>query len=445
MIKRARRDPNVFIEYVFKHYDRETKTHVPFVQGWMHRQWQALMGIHDRLIIVAPRSHGKTTNVVARVLWELGNDPNHIIKIVCQSNAKAVKRLTAIRTHMKNNKRLHEVFPHLSEKAVQEQSSSEWNKHQVTVERTISSPDPSIEALGITSSASGDRATIIVADDVVDRRNAITLPKVRKQIKDAWDDWVNLIDGAGGKIWYICTLWHEEALTSELMKTPGWAVGWYEITNSLGCFVELPDGRTHRASYPLWGWDPSCPVHRAPGDVYERPERDARCRCGAWTKPRLEARKRELGPRKFARGFSNRPITSGERVVHPDWIHWYEGDLYRGEPDDWLWYVCIDSAESIEGQAAWTGVAIGAVNPENGHVLIWDGYHEKLMFPHKVQMVKDLYKELRPEVIIIELAGGGWHAHQDAGGRHEASPVGVDHNAAGECPGDVRGGAGRGA
>jgi hypothetical protein len=424
-IEEARRDVNCFIEYCFEHYNKKTKESRPFVQGWMHRQWQALMSIHSRLLIIAPRSHGKTNQCIARSLYELGCDANHLIKIISQSDAKAVKRLTMIRAHMKDNNRLHDVFPHL-----QLEEASEANKHQVTVQRSARMADPSIEALGITSSASGDRATILLADDVVDRRNSITLPKVRQQIKDAWDDWVNLLGGDGGQIWYIATLWHQAALTHDLMANSEWAVAWYEITKEMGCLVRVPDGREHIATYPLWGWDPRCKIHLVPTETLQddpmevsvdgaaepQPEPEpepepepapaktrARCQCGPWTTANLIRRRRELGPRKFARGFSNKPMSEGELKIDPKWIR-----EYTEEPgDDWIWYMSVDTAESQGQQAAWTGIVIAAVNPENGHLRIWDAFHIKDKFPARVKLIIDLYIEHQFSLVIIERGGGG--------------------------------------
>lgn len=342
-----------------------------------------------------------TSQCIARALYELGQDPNHLIKIISQSDTKAVKRLSVIRSHMKDNTRLHDVFPNL--RLVE---ASEANKHQVTVQRTARMADPSIEALGITSSASGDRATILLADDVVDRRNAITLPKVRQQIKEAWDDWVNLLGGDGGVIWYIATLWHNLALTHDLMANEEWAVAWYEITKAMGCYVKLPDAREYSADHALWGWDASCTRHPSPG-VEAEPvvgeKRPPRCRCGPWTKRALKRRRRELGARKFARGFSNKPMAEGELKVDPSWIRYY-----TVEPtDDWYWYLSLDTAESQEAQSAWTGFVIGAVDPETGHLRIWDAFHAKLKFPDRIKLVKSLALEIELERIIVERAGGG--------------------------------------
>jgi hypothetical protein len=378
----------------------------------MHKQWQELMRRHNRLVLVAPRrlqlgldGLQERAQALMRALWELGRDPNHLIKIVCQSDPKATKRLKWLRKQLATNAILHSVFPHLKLTNV-----DEANKHQITIEgREISSVDPSIEAMGITGSASGDRATILIADDVVDRRNAITQPGIRQQIKDCWDDWVNLLPDEG-IIWYICTLWHNAALTQDLLENPVWAVAWYEVTMpDLGCLVKLPDGTRYRSeSTQLWGWDHECKMHPAPDSplpppTEQNPDPRAMCTCGKWTKPALLRRRKELGKRKFERGFGNKPMHAGEMIIDPNWIHYYSG-----EPgDDWIWYISVDTAESQEKHAAWTGVTIGAVDPTTCHLWIWDGYHFKMSAPDKKAYLKRLCGEIRPEGLLIERAGGG--------------------------------------
>jgi phage terminase large subunit-like protein len=386
-IRQARHDVNSFIEYIFDRPDGR-----PVSQGWMHRQWHAIADKSPRTVIVGPRGHGKTTQMLGRAMHELGNDPNHIVKLLCQADAKSVKRLASVRDHMKSNDRLHAVFPHMDMGR-----ALEWNKHQVTIPRTIRSTEPSIEALGITSSASGDRATLLIADDVVDRRNSITLPKVREATRAAWDDWVNLL--IRGRIIYICPLWHHRDLTHDLLANPEWSVAWYEITDSLGSYVKLPDGTRYNGTQPLWGVEEMCPRHGAPAAR----SRMGHCRCGPWTLDRLTQRRRELGTTKFARGFSNRPMEAGELRIHPDWIHYWE--VPPG--NDWLTLIGIDLASSQGAGNDWTGICLVKVNPVTGHQRVTEARHYQLRFPEKIALVKRLYADHRPEGFVIELAAGG--------------------------------------
>ena len=62
-----------------------------------------------------------------------------------------------------------EVFPDL-----RQADFGEFTKHKIVIQRTARHRDASIEALGIGSTATGGRADLIIADDVVDRRNALS-------------------------------------------------------------------------------------------------------------------------------------------------------------------------------------------------------------------------------------------------------------------------------
>ena len=373
-IDEARHDINAFIEYCFTRPDGRRQK-----QGRIHREWQRLADQHPRLIIVAPRLHLKTFEfAIYRPLYAIGRNADEMIKIVCQADKKARKRLASIRAEMANNDDLHAVFPHLDT-----ERCTEINKTQITVERDSRSPDASIEALGVTSSASGDRATGIVADDVSDRRNAITLPKIRESIKTAWDDWVNLLPPGRGWIHYICTLWHKKDLTHFLMANPAYAVAWYEIVReTMGSYVRLPDGTERRSPKPLWGTD---------------------CE-GPWTRAALRNREKEFTPRQFARGFCNRPMDDAEAVIDKNWVHYYEGPQY---PDGWEKVVSYDTASTSGAESDYTGVAIGAVHPEEPLLYVADMFHLRIKFPDKVALVNHLQKVLGPEFHIVERAGGG--------------------------------------
>jgi len=385
-IRRARNDPNEFMEYCFA-----TPEAVPFKQGKMHREWQAALGASKRVMIVAPRLHGKTASVIGRSIYELGKDINQQIKIICQSDSKAVKRLQEIREHVTTNEYIHRVFPELHPSRLMEE-----NKHQLRYDRKIISKDPSIDVAGITSSASGDRATIIVADDVVDRRNAITLPRVREQIKEAWDDWINLLP-PWGRLWYICTLWHHEDLSHKLMLNDSYQVCWYEIDlKTFGSYSRAHDGTETRSDEPLW------------------PPEDG----GPWSKERLEERKKELGTRAFARGFSNSPMGEDEQRVDPTWITYYEDP----PETDWPMVLSLDTASTTRDTSDWTGVTLAAIHPDvvdgvapatmKGTIKTVDAWHAKINFPDKIKMVKGIARRLRNngielERVVIERAAGG--------------------------------------
>ena len=355
----SRVDVNAFMEYVFT----DSVGGAPLVQGEIHRAWHAHIDMHPRALILAPREHGKTEQVViGRVLWELGRDPQLRVKIVCQDDETSKKRLTSIQGHIERNPRLKLVFPDLRPNP----ELSDWSKHSGTIARQGEDKDPSVEACGILSAGVGGRADLLVFDDVVDFRNAISQPALREVFKDAFRNvWVNLLSRAGRAV-YIATPWHEDDLTHELERSPAWST------------LRMPIGEDMS---PIW------------------PE--------MWPKSRLEERLLDIMPRAFSRGFRLLALSDEDAIfravtacIRPD----LSGQHIR---DEWPRYVGVDLGHSrrkarLSGpEKPYTVIFCLAVDPRGrrwpveirrGH---WTG-------PETARQIVDVHEQHLPEVIVIE-------------------------------------------
>jgi phage terminase large subunit-like protein len=357
-IKRARESFGAFVEYVF--WDEHTGR--PIQQQWFHDEWSRAMDTANRLIIVAPRDHGKTTQIVARVIWELGRDPNLRIKIVCASDGKAIERLFEVIQHL-SNPRVREVFPNLVPA-----EQGEWSKHKIVVERTARHRDASVEALGITSTATGGRADLLIADDVVDRRNALTMPALREQIKHAWkSDWTNLLE-PHGRVWYICTLWHKADLSHELLANPSYTKIFHAIPDDFGA---------------MWP--------------------------GKWNEASLRARHQEIGSQEFNRAFRNIASDVEEGIVKPDWFRFV--DLSR-EPafsdekiSDLIFFTSYDTAVAVTDLADFSSGVDIAVDTSTGFVYVIDAWHARVTIKTQADRVWSEFLQFQPFRILIEKAG----------------------------------------
>lgn len=356
-IERAREHFPAFVEYAF--WDERTGS--PLQQQWFHDEWSASMDTSDRLIIVAPRDHGKTTQVVARVIWELGRDPNLRVKIVCASDGKAMERLFEIVQQL-SNPRVREVFPNL-----RPAEEGEWSKHKIVVVRTARHRDASVEALGITSTATGGRADLLIADDVVDRRNALTMPALREQIKHAWkSDWTNLLEPAG-RIWYICTLWHKADLSHELLTNPA--------------FDKL--------------------VHAVPEDF-------AALWPSKWSEAALRARHLEIGSVEFNRAFRNIASDAEEGIVKPAWMRFADLALdpaFGERLDDLVFFTSYDTAVAVTDLNDFSASVTVAVDTATGRVFVTDAWHARITISHQAARVWAEYQGCTPFRILIEKAG----------------------------------------
>ena len=350
---RARVDANAYAETVMKDNHGVYLLQAPF-----HREWHELAKQYNRLIILAPRGHGKTENMVTlRAAFEIGCTPSARIKVVSQSDARAVERIQAISQYILKDEDYRRVFPH-----IKPHPKLDWSKHKITVERPGISKDASIEAVGILSTAAGARADLIIFDDVVDARNAIQLPALRKTIKDTYKSvWTNLLDPEGGKIIYIATPWHQDDLTAELRGNPEYKVVEYPINKQLDT---------------IW------------------PEK--------WTRESLLQRKREIGSREFARAFHLIAISDEDTPIKPHWIQYWE-TLPTMDISGTL-VMAVDAAFTERTASDYTAILIG-YRDANGNFYVIDTIRFKAAMPKVVKAIKRIYEQVKPDVVSIETQG----------------------------------------
>lgn len=318
-------------------------------------------------------THNTTQIPVGRALWELGRDPNLRIKIACQSDGKAMERLFEITDNMERNPRVTKVFPHL--KPAQR---GDWTKHKIVVDRTLFSKDASIEALGILSTATGGRADLLIADDVVDRRNALQYPQLRETIKHAWkSDWTNLLE-PDGRVIYICTLWHTADNSHEVMNNSAYAVLMHSVSEDLSCLeakrVEPGKDRKPKETIePLWE------AH--------------------WNGTALADRKEEIGSVEFNRAFRNIALSGEIIVVQPEWVRYFDPIKV---PDWIVRYQGFDLAISKRAHADFFAVVTVGADPDSGLIYVLDAWHAKFSFTQQAQSVIREWLQHQPEEQVIE-------------------------------------------
>src|SRR5262245_31178508 len=166
----ARRDPNAFVEFCCTDPDGR-----PLKQAHIHREIQDFLSRHSKAIVELPRDHGKTVQLCARVLWELGRNPALRIKIVCATERIAEDRGRFLRRAIEDNSRLREVFPHL-------RPGQPWAATCFSVERPAEVIGASVVTLGVGAGLTGTRADLLICDDIVDVKS-LTSAAERQRVK----------------------------------------------------------------------------------------------------------------------------------------------------------------------------------------------------------------------------------------------------------------------
>lgn len=357
-VRTAQRDPLAFFEYAF----RDDRTWEPLATQWYQEEWSAALDDGARVLIIAPRNHGKTTFLVARAIWELGRDPDLRIKIVCASDAKAMERLWEIVQHLRNNPRVREVFPHL-----EPAEDAEWSKHKITVKRTARHRDASVEALGILSTVTGARCDLLIADDVVDQRNAILMPALRAAVRGAWlNDWSLTLE-PGARVWYLATPWHRDDLTHALDGNPAYRTIRHAVGADFGS---------------LW------------------PTK--------WPEDRLRELIQELGSASFARAFRCEVTDEGAGLVRDDWIRFADLERdpdFRDRLDRLAFLTSYDTAVGTTADHDWFASVTLAVDPDRRRVWVVDAWHGHLTIAAQADVVAEEAARFQPVRILIEKVG----------------------------------------
>lgn len=357
---KARNDPNAFIEYVVRADDGE-----PLYQAPIHRQMQHYFSSHPKVLLRAPRYHGKSIQTFARAVWELGRNPNLRIKVVCGTDELAKKRVRKMRQWV-DSPIVRNVFPRLK------REDGSWTNHAFTVERTGDIIDPSVEAYGWNATATGGRADILIFDDVTNEKNSLMSKALRESVKVSINnEWLNL-GHPDSRVWFEGNAWHFDDAFHLRCANPGDFA-----------FLDLRiDGKLT----PIW---PS-----------------------KWPTESLKAQRKLIGDKAFARGFHCYPLSEAESVFDPDWIHfWRPGDLPTAEAEDedgsivnaldLDTYMGIDPAFSEKQRADESAIVVIGVKDKRRYVLK-AVHHRGLSLLALRNLAMQLIRQYHPRRVWVE-------------------------------------------
>jgi predicted phage terminase large subunit-like protein len=266
----ARIEPKIFATFAFAD---ESGQRMRMAQ--VHRELQAFLTSTPRGLVELPRDHGKTVQVLIRVLWEIGRDPNLRVLIACGSGALAAQRGRFLRDAIAENWRVRLCFPHLV-------PDRPWRVNTFRVKRPGNSVSPTVVVIGAGATSTGARADLLVCDDIVDVKS-LRSETLREKTKLLYrENLVNLLE-PGGRAWLLFTPWHAADLNSELTRSPVYT----HFKRAVGDDME-----------PVW------------------PEK--------WPRERLAERRAEIGESSFARAFRLRTLAEEECVIKPAWVRYWD-------------------------------------------------------------------------------------------------------------------------
>lgn len=381
-LARCRHDVNVFIEYILM--DPETQEYVK--QQHFHREWQQLIADEHRSLIVAPRGHGKTIQLVGKIVHSLGNNHDLRVKIIGSGDEKAKEILGLVRDLI-DTEHVKEVFPDLEIDSTRGDTRTAF-----FLKRLIPQRDPSVEASGVLSAGAGGRADWLICDDVVDLKNSVINPAFREQvIKAVKETWFSLV-AATGRITWIATPYHVADATYDLKNNSGdlWKIWWvpairYEhIFDDAGNPVIDEDTQQQKVvKHILWP--------------------------GKWSEEKLNEKAQELGTRAFSRQYllnamSDEERTFPERCLEKSFDSSL-ADIGEEIEPHWPTFGGVDLATALGKKNAWTVVVTLAKSPYSRRLYIKDIYRRRMPFSDTLTVLSEQHRQHHWKLCYVENNG----------------------------------------
>lgn len=133
------------------------------ILGWIvkpfHEEWLEALANEKRLILLAPRSHGKTTVTIAYTIWKIVTNPDIRILILTVKQDKAEEFMEKIKYHLSHNEKLKEIF------GEQRSPSSKWTNRAIIVagrSKNLAAKEPTLTVSSITAEDIGGHYDIII-------------------------------------------------------------------------------------------------------------------------------------------------------------------------------------------------------------------------------------------------------------------------------------------
>ena len=339
--------------------------------------------------------------LVGRLTWELGN--NHELRIIILgSSSDNAQQILGLVSELVKSDRCKEVFPDL----IIDTEKGDRKDH-FFVKRKIAQRDPSVSACGILEAGAGKRADLLICDDVVDSKNAITNPAMREQItRQVKETWFSLVSSKGRVVW-IGTPYHIADCTHNLKNNPEiWKIWWTPAIKNDMVLDEFgepvmeamldEDGNT--LFDPIFGKPKMRPKTVR---TYLWPDK--------WGEEALRLRRLEVGERTFSRQYLLNAMSDEERTFPEKSIiksFDYELlDIGDGVEDDWPTFGGVDLASSMGKKAAWTVIWTLARNPHNKRLYLKDVWRQKATFVETIAAIEHMWEKHHWRFTYVENNG----------------------------------------
>lgn len=200
---------------------------------WHQQEWFDVLADNDRVLILQPPGHGKSTSWWEWITWQIVQNRGFRGVIVSQTQDMARKFLFSVkkllgdemyyeRNGLRNVPREWGPFS---------RAGLEWSSTKIYVEGSpTAEKDPTLEALGVGNQIYGARADFILLDDIAGMKNQESQTQREKILDWISQEVVTRLEPRGGKLVIIGTRVHEHDIYAQFLNSElPWLSGYHTI------------------------------------------------------------------------------------------------------------------------------------------------------------------------------------------------------------------------
>lgn len=180
---------------------------------WFHKEWIELFEKPNNTLLLAPRSHGKSTVVAGYVIWRIIQDPSIRVLIVTLNQDLADDIMNMAKVTFEENEDIKELFGNMK-------GDGTWSQSAIQVKSRgkigIAHREKTLRVVGVNGSIVGSHYNLIILDDIIDDRNSKTQHK-RNEILQWYRKSLKPMLMKGGKIISIGTRWNADDIYSKFL------------------------------------------------------------------------------------------------------------------------------------------------------------------------------------------------------------------------------------
>ena len=371
--------------------------------SWLHPNMIYEPADKTRLLINVPPEHAKSTTITVNYsTFKICMDPDNTrIIVISKTLTKAQEFVYSIKqrlTHPMWSKMQATYAPPGGWK----DDADSWKQNAITLSRTSTEKDPTVQALGIGGQVYGARANLIILDDCVTGANA---HEYEKQLEWIQKEVITRLDDEGVLL-IVGTRFAATDLYREIRNPKHWSNGKSPFTYfSMPAVLDFADEPKD--------WTTLWPKTDVKGTSKKEPNEDGLY--PKWDGPALYRRRGEVTPSTWAMVYQQQDIQE-DSIFRPSCVQGSINGMRRvgpfnpkapGHPKEGDWYLIMGLDPAMSGK---TAAVMLAFDRRTQKRYVIDVYNMQDPNPQKIRaLMEDWVNKYHPQELRVEI-----NAHQKA-------------------------------